>query len=385
MTKREQYFAVAEGNKPVNMPFIPDITDWYNGNHTPPGQPRVNGPAVYVPDDDPVKLYDGTIPERFKGWSLMDFYRHFDWGFHAHIYDWLDVQYDNGVRYEKKQGDGAYTEFYHTPKGSISRLSKLAADGTWCPIGFWIKEPDELAILSYVLESQYYNQKHDYVNWVLQGVGQQGEADLNIARSPFGKIIHEWLGFENTTFAMMDYPEKIEDLLKLQYTKDREVIHLACESPARLVMISDHADENLISPAWYEEYCIPFYREAIEQLHGANKIVSTHLDGNFKGFFGILDQTGFDVLDGCTPAPMFNYEIEELAAAMPEGMCAFVGVPSSLFCQKSVGMDVICGLVDRILKAFAGRALINVGDILPPDGDIDKVIQFGEYVKSQYV
>ena len=90
MTHREEYFAVAEGKKPYNMPFVPDITDWYNGNHTAYGEAVVHGPAVYVPDEDSIKNFDGSIPEKYRKWSMMEFYRNFDWGFHAHIYNWFD-------------------------------------------------------------------------------------------------------------------------------------------------------------------------------------------------------------------------------------------------------------------------------------------------------
>ena len=97
--------------------------------------------------------------------------------------------------------------------------------------------------------------------------------------------------------------------------KDLELIRMAAEAPGPIVIISDHADENLISPAWYREYCIPYYNKACAILHAAGKKVSTHLDGNFKGYFPFITETGFDLLDGCTPAPMFNFEPEELAAA----------------------------------------------------------------------
>jgi len=384
MTPREKYFSITEGKRPPYMPFIPDITDWFNGRHTPEGEALAHFPAVYVPDDDPVKDYDGTMPEKYCKWPLMKFYRHFGWGFHAHIYDWFDKVYDKGVTHEFVYHPNEYHEIFKTPKGTLDRTYKLAIDGSWCPMDFLLKSPDDFEILFYILNAETYGHKHDYVNWTIDGVGDQGEADLTVNRSPFGKLVQEYLGFENTAYALYDCPELIDEYLAIQTEKDMQVINMACESRARLVMISDHADQNLISKNWYEQYCIPFYRNAAEKLHAHNKIISTHLDGNFKDFFPLLGKTGFDVLDGCTPAPMFNYEIEELAEAMPDGMTAFIGVPSSLFCMEDISMDVILGYAERIMKAFRGRGIINVGDILPPNGDIEKVIKLGEYVKAYF-
>ena len=385
MTSREHFFAVAEGKKPVNMPFVPDITDWYTGRQTPDGEARKFGAAEYIPDSDPIKNYNGKIPELYRDWSLLDFYRNFGWGFHAHIGNWYETIYANDIKYETISEPKQFTKIYTTPKGTLTRTYKLAMDGTWCPVDYLLKSPDDFRIWFYILNSQTYNHLPQNVDLVLDGIGDMGQADLVIARSPFGKLIHEHLGFMETAYALQDDPALINEYLALQTKKDMEVINLACHDRARLVIISDHADQTLISKNWYEQYCIPFYQEACGKLHQHDKIVSTHLDGNFKAFFPLLGKTGFDVLDGCTPAPMFNYEIEELADALPDNMTAFIGVASTLFCYDSATTDDILAYADRILTAFKGKGIINVGDILSPDGDIEKVIALDEHVKKSYI
>ena len=384
MTFKEHFFSVVEGKKPANMPFVPDITDWYYGRQTPDGTAREYGAADYTSDDNPIKDYDGKIPEPYRGWSLLDFYRHFGWGFHAHIGDWYETVYESDIKYEVISEPTKLTKIFTTPKGNLTRSYKLAMDGTWCPIDYMLKSPEDFKIWFYVLNSQTYKHKPENVDRVLDGIADQGQADLVIARSPFGKLIHEHLGFIETAYALQDNPKLIDEYLALQRKKDMEVINLACQDRARLIIISDHADQNLISKTWYEQYCIPFYQEACGKLHEHGKIVSTHLDGNFKDFFPLLGKTGFDVLDGCTPAPMFNYEIEELADAMPDSMTAFIGVASSLFCYDSATTEDIFAYADRIMTAFKGKGILNVGDILSPDGDIEKVIALGEYVKKAY-
>jgi len=141
-------------------------------------------------------------------------------------------------------------------------------------------------------------------------------------------------------------------------------------------MISDHADENLISPRHYRRYCIPFYQQAGQMLYAAEKFVSTHLDGNFKGFFHLLAETGFDLLDGCTPSAMFNYEVKELAAALPDGMRCYLGVPSTLFVQ-SLPTDVLVSFAHRIVNTLDRHVIWKGGDILPAGGDIELVIAIG--------
>ena len=176
-------------------------------------------------------------------------------------------------------------------------------------------------------------------------------------------------------------PAAVREFLLLQEAKDLQLIRLAARAPGPIVIISDHADENLISPAWYREYCIPYYRKACAILHAAGKKVSTHLDGNFRGYFPFITETGFDLLDGCTPAPMFNYEPEDLAAATAgtggkSRVSCYCGVPASLFATAQPA-GRLADFAERIVRAFSGRVIVNVGDILPPNGSIEAVIEIG--------
>lgn len=379
MSHRDHFFSVLTGGKPEKMPFFPDITDWYIANRMPKGKPRGHATGALIPDSDPIHANPGTIPEPFRKFTLLDFYRNFDWGFHAHIYDWYDIEYANGVERIVEQDEKERRICLRTPKGELLHRDLLAADGTWCPHEHFVKKVEDFEILRVVVESERYTLRADRIESVLRELDGLGQADISVRRSPFGKLIQEYMGFEKVVYALADTPEPIREFLILQEEKDMEVIALAARGPQRLVIISDHADENLISPHWYEQYCIPFYLKATAFLHRNYKFVSTHLDGNFKGHFPLLKKTGFDLLDGCTPAPMFNYEVEELAEALPQGMYAFCGVPSCLFCQ-SLPTEQILSFGDRIMKSLKGRAILNIGDVLPPDGNIDQVIALGKYV-----
>ena len=382
MTQREHYFSVVEDKKPETMPFVPDITDWYSARRTPLDEPIRHIVGAYIPDEAPIHKFRGTMPDKFENFKFLDFYREFGWGLHSHCYNFIDTEYSNGIEYSMTEISTERNIRIKTSKGTLTRTLKLTADRTWCPCEHFVKNLDEIEILTHIVESQIYIPKYERVEKAIHDIGDLGQVDIVIRRSPFGKLVHEYLGFEEVVYALCDNPELIHEFLKLQEERDLEVIKLAAKGPGRLIMISDHADENLIAPDLYKEYCIPFYKKANEIFHKAGKFVSTHLDGNFKGFFSLLPTTTFDILDGCTPAPMFNYEVEELANAMPDEMKCFCGVPSTLFCQN-LPNEKLFMFADRIMTSLKGRAILNVGDILPVDGNIDQVIALGEYVDNQ--
>lgn len=382
MTHREHFFQVLTGQRPARMPFFPDITDWYVSARTPHGQPRPYGPGEFIPDDDPIHKLPGTMPDRFRRLTLLDFYREFDWGFPVHLYGWCETRYVSGVDYVTEVRGNIRTRRLVTARGELVRRDQLADDGTWAPRDHFVKSLADLDGLRFAVESARCVPRFDRVESILRQLGGLGAGDVVIHRSPFGKLVHEYMGFEQVIYALNDNPAAVLDFLALQEEKDLELVRLAVGAPARLVILSDHADQNLISPRQYDEFCIPYYRKMNAILHAAGKLVSTHLDGNFKGFFPLLAKTGFDLLDGCTPAPMFNYEVEELAAALPLGMAAYCGVPAVFFCQGSgTTTDDILAFGRRIIRALRGRGILNVGDILPPPADIDQVIALGEFVR----
>jgi hypothetical protein len=82
---------------------------------------------------------------------------------------------------------------------------------------------------------------------------------------------------------------------------------------------------------------------------------------------------------------MFNYEPEELAAALHASaehpMTAWCGVPATLF-TTGTAHEALADFGERIARAFGQRVILNVGDILPTNGDIQGVIALGRRMQS---
>jgi Uroporphyrinogen decarboxylase (URO-D) len=386
VTHAERFFSVLDGKAADRTPFFPDITSWYVLTRIPLGQEQPFWPGQYIPDDSDFNGLPSRLPAPLGGLSFVDFYRTFDWGLPCHMYDWYEEHYTGGVEKVVRTDGRHRTVTFHTPRGDLARTYKLDAEGTWSEYDHMARAPEALGTVAHIVENTRFVTRHERAEKFLRETEGFGVCDLVIFRSPFGKLIHEYMGFEQVAYALHDDPKAVEDFLGLQEARDLELIELAGKAPGPLVIISDHADENLISPAWYRRYCIPYYRKACAILHAAGKRVSTHLDGNFKGYLPFITETGFDLLDGCTPAPMFNYTPEELAAATVGAggrarMACYCGVPASLF---TTGADpkTLADFGERIARAFDGRVIVNVGDILPPNGNIEGVIEVGKRIAS---
>ncbi|MCX5777045.1 MAG: hypothetical protein NTX32_05400 [Candidatus Firestonebacteria bacterium] len=386
MSNRKLFLDLLAGKPVEKLLFFPDITVWYQAHRVPQGAIQKFAPGALIPDADPIHKLSGNMPDKFKNYTFLDFYRKYGWGCPLHLYKWYDKEYNN-ISYNVVLSAGEKVTTLVTPLGELREINRLAADGSYATTEHYVKKIEDLDILKYAVEHTKIIQRYDIVKEQLKELGELGVGDIVIHRSPFGKLVHEYMGMETLVYAMADYPEKIEEFLKFQEVYDLRMAALAAEAPANIAIISDHSDENLIAPPYYRDYCLPYYKKACAILHGKGKKISSHLDGNFKGYFPYLQETGFDLLDGCTPYPMNNYRPEELAAAMGKNQYAYCGVPCTLFVQD-LKEEVVLDNARSIIEALKGKLVLNIGDIMPANGDIELLLKVSnlvnEYNKVKY-
>ena len=376
MTQRERFFAVLEGRAADRVPFFPDITDWYKARRTPTGEPQRYATGQFIVDDDPFHRQQVDMPVAYRDFTLLDFYRHFDWGCPIHAYEALS-QHSEAVRV-RTQVEGKFQHrFIETPHGTLHTTLGLAPSGSQSFVRYPVQGPEEVAALEYWAASTQHASHPEAAQRILDALGEQGVIDISIGRTPFGLLIQELMGYEAVAFLLADAPAAIDRLLKALEPGWWQRVELTCGLPGRIAIISDHADEHLIGPRWFRDYCLPYYQEAKRRLAAAGKLVSTHLDGNIRNLLPLLPEAGFDLLDGCTPAPMGNYEVADLARVVGPKLKTYCGVPSTLFCTHRPTEEIVA-YGQQIVETLAPHVILNVGDVLPPDGDLEQVIALGE-------
>jgi len=378
MTHRGRFFAVVEGRPLDRVPFFPDITDWYKARRTPVGEPQRFATGQLIPDDAPFHGNQVDMPERFRDFTLLDFYRHFDWGCPIHAYEAISTEHEGMTVRVQRDGTRRH-QTIETPAGTLHTTWGMAPFGSESIVRYPVRGPEDVPVLEFHASHTHYSADPGAIRRVLAALGEQGVLDIPIGRTAFGLLVHDLMGYETLNFALADDPPLVHRLLDALAPGFWERVQIACDLPGRVAIITDHADQHLISPRQLEQYCLPLYREAQERLHRAGKVVSTHLDGNIRAYLELLPRAGFDILDGCTPAPMGNYEPEDLAAVVGPSLKAYCGVPSTLFCT-GVPTEDILAYGRRIIAALGPHVILNIGDVLPPDGDIEQVIALGEMV-----
>lgn len=382
-TFRQRFFDRLAGKDPYPALFMPDISTWYQAHRidVEHGAEQKYFPGEVIPDADPMHKLPGTMPEKYRRLTHKGIHRALNVGLPVHNYHWLKTTYD-GVGHRIVTEGFIRTEVWETPHGALTRRYRLAPDdGSWAIVEHPVTSVSQFPALVDIFEAQRYGADMEQIRALAAEIGEDGYQDLPIERSPLGLLVHEFVGMEGFVYMLHDERSKVEGMMEYLAQKRCELAGVAAAAPARVIILSDHVDENLLAPPLFGKYAVPFYRRFTEILHSAGKIVTCHMDGNLKRLLPCLRETGLDYYDGTTPAPMNNYEVEDLAAELPRGMHAFHGVPSTLFVQGATTEEILA-YARRIIDVLGDRAILNVGDILPINGDIDKVAAIAEMVNA---
>src|SRR3989304_15752 len=147
----------------------------------------------------------------------------------------------------------------------------------------------------------------------------------------------------------------MNELIRAIQENDSRRIKLIKRTPFKFVNFADNIDQDLISPALFEKYMLPWYRTSTAVLHDAGKICISHWDGKVKALIRYARDTGLDALECVPPSPMGNVTLEELHYAM-KGMVLFDGIPATYFLNL-VSKQELIDFTNKILSIFSPKII----------------------------
>ncbi|MCG3179837.1 MAG: hypothetical protein BIFFINMI_02183 [Phycisphaerae bacterium] len=362
MTHRQRILNVLNGRGGDNdrPPYFPDLSYWHE-----------------------VRTQSGTMPAGLAGLSLLELHRRLDCGLPVHLYtDTLYTTAYEGVEVTVRSGELAQTHTIRTPVGTLTgRRDRPHRHESW----FWrehlVKTHADLAAIEYMVSHRTLTPTPAKVQGVLDELGGCGFVDLVLPRSPMPRLLIDWAGIETGLLLMHDDPGRCQAFFDCVAEADDAAFELIAKLPGSVCIFGDNVDEVIVSPPMYRRWSLPYYRRRSAQLHAAGKLVACHMDGRLRGLLPMVADTGLDILDGLTPAPMNDWQLDDALRAMAPSQRLWCGVPCSLFCDGTAGAEQIRAFGRRILDTFGPRVVLNVGDQVPPNADIDLVAALGEVVR----
>ncbi len=354
MTWKERILAVFSGRKPDRMPWFPRMHLWYAAHE---------------------KM--GTLPERYRQWSLENILRDLGAGINGHS----QVHSENykEVEIQKEQQGDREIFLYETPFGKLRSVwsnpptqARMALRAF--QVEHMVKGSGDFNALHYLLD--HLEIREDYASFEAdaRSIGGDGIAIAYMGPSPLQRILRTYMGFERGFLQLMETPQKVRGIIQRLWEICLQVVKVVAESPAEIVNVGDNLTVLLQSPAIFREHYLPFYQEACAILHSKGKKVAVHGDGEMKPLLPLLRDSGVNAVESFTPHPMTGCTLEE-ALKLAEGRyIIWGGIPSILLCDPVTEAEFDAYLDHLFQLVRPGDPFVlSIGDNVMPEAHLERV------------
>lgn len=367
MNDRERMLAILSGKVPDQIPWIPRLSIWYTAHKNA-----------------------GTLPERYRNWSLRDIERDLGMGTPAKDGRIFRTQLRN-VQVRKRQiGQwDTLTEFI-TPVGTVSTLHRTSEEARRqgildMQIEFMLKRREDYAVVEYIIEHTDYVATFDEYEAYEREIGQDGYPLVACGEGAFHYWIRLLAGYNNGYYHLNDYPSEVEHLLEVITQRDRETVwKLMVESPARLLLHGYHLSSQMTPPPIFARYITPYYQELSAQLRPRGKVLALHADNDTSRILPHIEQAGYRLVECFATHPMVNTTLAQARAAWGTRVIIWGGIPSVIL-EEPYTDEQFEAYMDELFRTIApGDAFIlGVADNVMPGAKLERLRRVGQMVRER--
>ncbi|MCL4384841.1 MAG: hypothetical protein M1479_05275 [Actinobacteria bacterium] len=229
----------------------------------------------------------------------------------------------------------------HTPEGDLSYKTRSNEKTTWM-IENPIKKFEDVDLLRYMpihkLDKEEIRKTYDLI-------GDDGIYRGYIWGDQAGcwQQACVYYGTSNMLYAGIDNPDWVHYFLNLLLEKKLQYIYEEMNG-AKFDIIETgggDASSTVISPKFFEEFCLPYDRKLHDALHSLKHLVSYHTCGGMYGIFDLIIKTGTDVSETLSPKSIGgNIDGPELYEAMHGKVALRGGLDQVHLLEKGFPKDI---------------------------------------------
>jgi len=373
----DDIMAVYEGREGLPLVFQPRLRHWFDVNHNA-----------------------GTLPDRYQGMYLDEVYGDLGvsprevWGprrigselsgyFALNIVEGDEVEvWTRRMRGYKGESEDDYliTE-YRTPVGTLRQVQRYTEHGTsLMNVEYFLKNLDDLRVFEHILGERSYGWDQNCYEWGKRRYGDAIPLRAQLERSPLMWLIVGIMGFKRTVTMIWRHPKEMRKFMKVLEAEHVKQIEAYRGKPVAELSFGDNMHQDLSPPPYFREYVIPFYQRVMPRVHAQGMVASSHFDGYLKQLLPLVGETGLDGLECVTPLPQGDVALAEMKGGM-EDMFLRDGIPAVHMCPWTP-VETLENHVRELIEAFYPRLILGVSDLLPANGDVERVRIVNEIVKE---
>lgn len=333
----------------------------------------------------------GSLPEPFMDMDLMDIHRSLGIGRQAyavaslmHLHG-VDVSVTFNGRLIRKESSpmmnfplpreyvppldpGDTRIVFETPAGrSFIRFRttelSIREAGMAYLVDHLLKDDSDYAVIKWILahaEPVLFTKSFERTESL---IGEDGFTIPVLGRTPFQHIMLDYMGEEHTIYTLADSPAKIDYLLGALEEHAHHILELGLTLPSPMVEFTDNYEGMVTSPSLFRRFCMPFLQAAADKVHAVGKVLGSHMDGNMKPLVHLIPESGIDVVESFSPAPLTRLTFTE-AWKIWQGKVLMWGViPSPIF-EPHVSGEDFENWLKGMLETLDGdnRIILGIGD-----------------------
>ena len=242
-----------------------------------------------------------------------------------------------------------------------------------------IKGEEDYRTAEYIIEHTEIIPQFDKIREDQHELGDNGFVVPCLHRIPFQQALLEYLGEVPLFTALYDSPQQLNRLIHLLDQQLMEILRQMADLPSIYVEFGDNLDGAMTNPKLFKEYSLPYYQKYADILHGQGKKVGSHTDGNVRPLLSLLAQSGLDVCESFSPAPLTECTFEEAWETWQNGPLIWGGVPSPILEERTSEAE-FQDYIHRLLEIIGNRNIIlGVGDMVLGNNLIERV----EYIAKE--
>lgn len=373
MTFKQEFLNTFSKKKSHKIVFSPRLYYWYFGN------------KIY---SKLRKNFQASVPVQYYGKKQIEIYndlcispRYSEETLYLPLYNTM-IEPTSKIQVHQESGikKGETVKSYKTPLGAIKQVESIGGGLGAHKTEYPIKNLEDIKIIQYILE----NANFIFIKENYEKADKQF-ADLTVTstyllKSPYQKLVTEFMGFTRTILFLKRYPSQIENFMKFLDHWDDEMYKQISKSPLKIVNFGENLDSNLSPPHFFEKYLLPYYEKRVKQLHQAGKYCHIHIDGSLRDFLPYFESLPFDGFEALTARPQGDVDLEEIKEAIGDKIL-LDGIPSILFLPE-YSEEYLKNYTQKVLEFFSPHLILGVSDELSPNGDIRKIEKIIEIVNN---
>ncbi len=217
-------------------------------------------------------------------------------------------------------------------------------------------------------------------------MGDNGFVLPLLPRIPFQSVMVDFVGEIPFFYMLVDDPEPIRSLIGRLHELNLEMIRQLADWEYPYVEWCDNLTGAMANPKLFAEYCLPHYQEYSELLHAQGRKMGSHTDGDLKPLLGLIRESGLDVCESFSPAPLTDCTFDEAWEAWREGGPVMWGVIPSPLLEERTPESEFHAFVDHVLEtAGSDPIILGVSDMVLGNNLVDRVRHLADRVEETVI